>query len=83
MREHRITLLELALLAATRGMIGFGAGLLVSERLSRDRRKAVGATLLAAGALSTIPLALRLSRRRAGELRRDAEPVRAAEKMAG
>lgn len=60
MRERRVTLPELVLLAATRGMIGLGAGLLLSERLGRDRRVAVGWTLLTVGALSTIPLALQL-----------------------
>jgi hypothetical protein len=62
MREHSVTLPELALIGATRGMIGFGVGLLISERLGSDHRKAVGLTLLIAGALSTIPLAIRLFR---------------------
>jgi hypothetical protein len=64
MRERRVTLPEIVLIAATRGMIGFGAGLLVSPRLGADRRVAVGWTLLAVGALSTIPLALQLFRER-------------------
>ncbi len=70
MREHRITLPELALIAGTRGMIGFGVGLLISDRLRSDQRRAVGLTLLVTGALSTIPLGLMLFRGR----RRD--PVR-------
>jgi hypothetical protein len=64
MRERRVTLPEIVLIAATRGMLGLGAGLLISERLARDRRKAVGWSLLTVGALSTIPLAVRLFRRR-------------------
>ncbi len=63
MRERRVTLPDIILIAATRAMIGFGAGLLLSERLDRDRRKTVGAVLLAIGGLSTIPLALRIRRR--------------------
>jgi hypothetical protein len=63
MREHRVTLPELALIAGTRGMIGFGAGLLASAHLHRDRRKAVGLALLVTGVLSTIPLAFMLFRR--------------------
>ena len=63
MRARNITLPALALVAATRGMIGFGAGLLVSPRLSKRRRTIVGSALLAVGALSTIPIALRVFRR--------------------
>ena len=62
MREHRVTLPELALIGGTRGMIGLGAGLLISEYLGYDRRRMVGWALLAVGALSTIPIALRLRR---------------------
>jgi hypothetical protein len=40
---------------ATRAMIGAGLGLLLSDRLNGDRRRAVGATLLAVGAATTIP----------------------------
>jgi hypothetical protein len=58
MRETRVSLPELAMIAATRGMLGVGAGLLFSEKLGRERRRAVGFTLLAVGLLSTIPLAL-------------------------
>jgi hypothetical protein len=67
MREHLITVPELALVGATRGMIGFGAGLLVSQRLRRDQRRTVGTTLLVVGLLSTIPLALRIFRQRRRE----------------
>jgi len=62
MREHRVTLPELALIGGTRGMIGLGAGLLISEYLGFDRRRLVGWSLLVIGALSTIPIALRLRR---------------------
>jgi len=64
MREYRVTLPELGLLAATRGMIGFGAGLLISKQLGSRRRKRVGWTLLVAGVLSTIPIAALLLRGR-------------------
>jgi hypothetical protein len=58
MRETRITLPELALVAGTRGAIGAGLGLLLADRLTGDQRKAVGWTLFLIGALSTIPLAI-------------------------
>ena len=48
---------ELGLLAATRGMIGVGVGLLLSNAISRQKRKAIGLPLFIIGALSTIPIA--------------------------
>jgi hypothetical protein len=62
MREHSVTLPELALIAGTRGMFGLGLGLLISERLGSHQRRSVGWTLLLAGALSTIPIAVQLFR---------------------
>ncbi|WP_237722910.1 hypothetical protein [Singulisphaera acidiphila] len=58
MRETRITLPELALIAGTRGMLGAGIGLLLADRLSEGQRRAVGWTLVLVGAFSTIPLAM-------------------------
>jgi len=49
---------ELGLLAGTRGMLGAGIGLLLADRLSDQQRKGVGWTLLAIGAVTTIPLAM-------------------------
>ncbi|HLO24564.1 MAG TPA: hypothetical protein VK187_00515 [Geobacteraceae bacterium] len=65
MKETRLTLPELALIAGTRVMLGGGLALLLADRLNKEQRKAVGATLFLAGAVSTIPLGvLALSRRR-------------------
>ena len=55
---------ELALLAGTRGMLGAGIGLLLADRLSEDKRKGIGWTLMAVGALTTIPLAMIVFSRR-------------------
>ena len=57
MKYRRITLPELALIAGTRALLGAGVGLLVSEHLDTKQRRALGWTLTAIGALSTIPLA--------------------------
>jgi hypothetical protein len=57
MRETRITLPELILVAGTRAALGAGLGLLLADRLAADQRRAVGWTLFLVGALSTIPLA--------------------------
>jgi hypothetical protein len=64
MREHRLTLPELGLIAATRGILGFGAGLLLSEHFGRRHREMIGLVAVALGALSTIPFAVRLFRAR-------------------
>jgi hypothetical protein len=42
-------------IVATRALLGAGVGILVSDKLPRRRRKAVGATLVGIGALTTIP----------------------------
>jgi len=56
MIRRTLTLPEIGLIAGTRAALGAGIGLLVADRLSHDRRKAVGWTLLAVGVLSTVPL---------------------------
>ncbi len=57
MIRRTLTLPELGLIAGTRAMAGVGIGLLLADRLNPDQRRAVGWTLLAVGALTTIPLA--------------------------
>jgi Na+-driven multidrug efflux pump len=42
-------------IVATRALLGAGVGLLVSDKLGRKQRRAVGATLVGLGALTTIP----------------------------
>lgn len=58
MRETTLTLPELGLIAGTRGLLGAGIGLLVSEKLSDSQRRAIGWTLVAVGVLTTVPLVL-------------------------
>ncbi|HEY6118468.1 MAG TPA: hypothetical protein VIV66_00845 [Pyrinomonadaceae bacterium] len=55
-----VTVPEIAIIAVTRGAIGFGAGLLLAGKFSRERRKAVGWTLFLTGLASTIPIAMHL-----------------------
>ncbi len=57
MREVHLPFPELGLIAATRAILGVGIGLLAADYLSREQRQTIGRTLLAIGALSTIPLA--------------------------
>ena len=57
--KHRIvTLPEIILIGGTRIALGAGLGLLLSEKLSRDARRGAGWSLLAVGALTTIPLVM-------------------------
>ena len=56
---HRtVTMPIIGLIAGTRMALGAGIGLLLADRLNQEQRRAVGWTLLAVGALTTIPLAL-------------------------
>jgi hypothetical protein len=55
---------ELGLVAVTRGMLGAGIGLLLADKLTDERRKGVGWTLIAVGALTTLPLAMLVFDRR-------------------
>jgi hypothetical protein len=66
MIRSELTLPEIALIAGTRGMLGAGIALLLADRLSNNQRKAIGWTLFAVGAVSTIPLVMNvLDKRRA------------------
>jgi hypothetical protein len=50
---------------ATRAALGFGLGLLLADRIPEDRRRALGFTLVAVGAATTIPAVLTVLRSRA------------------
>lgn len=57
MKQANLTLPEIALIAGTRGMLGAGVAFLLADRISTPSRRAIGWTLFAVGALTTIPLA--------------------------
>ena len=59
-RRITLTLPEIGLIAITRGALGVGIGLLLSNGLEKDERRSAGLALLALGVLTTIPIALRL-----------------------
>jgi hypothetical protein len=59
-KKRKLTLSEIALIASTRGMLGAGIGLLLSSKLNKDQRRAAGWTLVAVGAITTIPLAMNI-----------------------
>jgi hypothetical protein len=60
LEPKRVTVPEIALIAATRGAIGFGAGLLLAGKFKRERRKVLGWALFLSGLASTIPIAMRV-----------------------
>jgi hypothetical protein len=61
-----LTVPEIAIIAATRGAIGFGAGLLLADKFRRAKRKALGWSLFLSGLASTIPIAMRLFKKKEG-----------------
>lgn len=67
MKKAEITLPDIALIAGTRAMLGAGVALLLSDKLSKDQRKAVGWTLALIGAVTTIPLLINVLGKRRSE----------------
>ena len=51
---------ELGLVAMTRAFFGAGIAFVIADRMDTHQRKAVGWTLTAVGALTTIPLMLEI-----------------------
>jgi hypothetical protein len=58
MKEVSIKLHVLALVASTRALLGGGLGLLLADRLDKEKRKTVGWTLLMVGVVTTIPIGM-------------------------
>jgi hypothetical protein len=54
--ERGLTIPEMMFIAGTRVALGVGLGLLISDRLNEDQRKAAGWAFLAVGVLTTIPI---------------------------
>ena len=54
--QRAFTIPEIMLIAGTRVALGVGVGLLLSDRLNKDQRKAAGWALLAVGVVTTIPI---------------------------
>ena len=55
MKTLTLTLPTFGFIVATRAALAFGAGLLVSGKLPKAQRRAIGFTLVAIGAVSTVP----------------------------
>ena len=60
MKTKTVTVPELILIAGTRVLLGAGVGLLLARKLDESVRRGAGIALFAIGALSTIPLAMKV-----------------------
>jgi hypothetical protein len=60
MKRFEVSLPQLAFIAATRGLGGAGAALLIAPFLKVGTRRKLGWALLGIGVLTTIPIAVRL-----------------------
>lgn len=68
MKEKSLTIPDVALIASTRAMAGVGIGLLLSDKLQREHRRAAGWTLVLVGAVTTIPLMMKVFGKRDQDL---------------
>jgi hypothetical protein len=57
MKSVLLTLPTFGFIVVTRAALGVGVGLLMAERVPALRRRAIGATLVAIGAATTVPAA--------------------------
>jgi len=64
MRNVKLSMPELALIAGTRGALGAGIALLLADRLTSEQRKAAGLALALVGVISTVPLLLEVLAKR-------------------
>ena len=60
MTRTPLSIPEIGIIGGTRAALGAGLGLLLADRLSDDQRRAVGWTLLAVGAITTVPIVVQL-----------------------
>ena len=58
MKKVDLTMPEFGFVVATRAALGMGIGLLAAGSLRCSQRRAIGWTLIALGALTTIPAAM-------------------------
>jgi hypothetical protein len=83
MKEVALSLPLFGFVVATRAALGVGIGLLISEKLSPSRRRAVGSALVAVGAATTVPAALSVIRRIGRSDRGDAASINVDRRLAG
>ena len=74
MKNVLLDLPTFGFIVTTRAALGVGIGLLISERLTAERRRAIGATLIAVGAATTVPAAISVIRSVRRSKRREKSP---------
>ena len=62
MKNVLLSLPTFGFIVSTRAALGVGIGLLISERLPAERRRAIAASLIAIGAATTVPAAMSVIR---------------------
>jgi len=62
MKQLVLNFPTLGFIVATRAVLGVGLGLLMAGRLKGDKRRAAGALLVAAGAVTTVPALFAVAR---------------------
>jgi len=62
MKRLELNLPTLGFVVATRAALGVGIGLLIAGRMTPERRRVVGLTLLGIGAATTVPAAVAVFR---------------------
>jgi hypothetical protein len=80
MNRTPLSIPEIALIGGTRAALGAGLGLLLANRLNDDQRRAVGWTLFAVGAITTIPILAQVLR---GSQADDTGPSMASGRVGG
>jgi hypothetical protein len=78
MNNFVLNLPTFGFVVGTRAALGVGIGLLLSERLSSERRRALGLTLVGLGAATTIPAVMAVMRARSASREQDGfnDPMR-------
>ena len=56
MKQLVLNFQTFGLAVATRAALGAGVGMLLADRIPRDRRRAIGLALIGIGAATTIPV---------------------------
>jgi hypothetical protein len=74
MKSVLLTIPSFAFIVATRAALGVGVGLLASTRVPENRRRRIGAALVALGAVTTVPAVMEIvrGRKRLARARRSA-----------
>lgn len=84
MKNVLLDLPTFGFIVSTRAALGVGIGLLVSERFPTHRRRAIGRTLIAIGAATTVPAAISVIRSlRRSKRRAMSSPVHRDERLIG